>query len=128
MEEMNTALAASMSPVVRVWVNWMVAIFLVSILFTWKHTSARIILAAFILTIPVALLTWELSGNVHLLGIPHLIVWLPLAVYLVKTEIAGNITRLKSAYGIYIMLLLFTIVTSLVFDIRDIILVSTGMK
>ena len=128
MQEMNAAIEASMSPLVRVWVNWMVIIFLVSILFAWKHTSARVILVAFILTVPVALITWELTHNVYLLGIPHLIVWTPLAVYLIRTEIIGKTRQLKSVYGVYLIMFLVTIITSLVLDIRDIALVSMGLK
>ncbi|MDX1519765.1 MAG: hypothetical protein R3318_06540 [Gammaproteobacteria bacterium] len=128
MEEMNAAVNAVMTPAVRIWVNWMLAIFLVSIFFVWKHKSARIILAAFILTLPVALVIFELGKNPHLLGISHILVWTPLAVYLLKTEISGQLSRLKSPYGIYLVLLLITIAISLVFDVRDVILVTMGLK
>lgn len=117
-----------MSPAVRIWVNWMVLVFVAAILFVWKRQSARVIIAALILTIPVALITWELTHNVHLLGIPHLIVWTPLAVYLIRTEVIGKTRQLKSVYGVYLILLLATIIASLVLDIRDIALVSMGMK
>ncbi len=128
LEEMSAAIDAVTSPTVKIWLNWMLAIFLASILFVWKHKSARVILAAFFLTIPVAMLVFETSRNPHLLGIPHLIVWTPLVVYLLRSEKLIGTGASLSIYNVYLYLLLATIITSLVLDVRDVTLVVAGLK
>ncbi len=128
MEEMNSAILAATSPAVQMWMNWMILIFLASVLFVWKHISARYILAAILVSAPIALAVFKLTNHVHLIGITHIIVWLPLAIYLFKMEIIDKPDKLKNPYGIYLILLLSTVFISLVFDVRDIALVSIGLK
>ncbi len=128
MEEMELAINAATTPAVQLWMNWMIFIFIISIVFVWKYKAARIVLAAFILTLPMAMLIFNLSKSVHLIGIAHLILWGPLAFYLIKYEIKIPSFNFKSVYGVWVMLLLGTIVISLVFDARDIILVMLGEK
>ena len=128
MEEMEAAINAATSPAVKIWMNWMLVIFLASIIFIYKHKSARFILGALVLTLPLALLIFEMTKSPVLIGVAHIIVWLPLAVYLIKTEIMGKTGKLKSVYGIYLSLLLATIFISLFFDIRDSALILLGMN
>jgi len=128
MEEMELAVQAVSTPMVQMWINWMLFIFMASILFVWKHKSARIVLASFILTVPVALLVFNLTKSAHLTGVAHIIIWGPLAYFLFKSDLKEPSFRLKSAYGIWIVLLLTTITISLVFDVRDAVLIMLGMK
>jgi len=128
MEEMELAINAATTPAVQIWMNWMILVFIVSIVFVWKYKAARIVLAAFILTLPIAMLIFNLSKSVHLIGIAHLIIWGPLAFYLIKYEIKSPPFNFKSVYGVWVILLLGTIAISLVFDVRDIILVMLGEK
>ena len=128
MEEMEAAINAATSPAVKIWMNWMLVIFLASIIFIYKHKSARFILGALVLTLPLALLIFEMTKSPVLIGVAHIIVWLPLAVYLIKTEIMGKTGKLKSVYGVYLSLLLATIFISLFFDIRDSALILLGMN
>lgn len=125
---MEAAVNAATSDTVKLWMNWMMTIFLASILFVYKHISARIILGAFVLTLPIAIFIFKQTQSPHLLGISHIIVWLPLAIYLIKTEVVGKVEQLKSIYGVYLILLLATITISLFFDIRDTALILLGMK
>lgn len=76
----------------------------------------------------VAMCVYHFSGSIHLLGIAHLIIWLPLFYYLVKFEILHEDFKYASAYGVWLSLLMATIVISLVFDVRDIALVAMGHK
>ena len=81
-----------------------------------------------VLTMPLGLETFALTGTVHLLGITHLILWTPLLVYLVKNEMRTDGFRATTPYGVWVLLLVATIVTSLVFDVRDVTLVALGQK
>ncbi|MCG8378574.1 MAG: hypothetical protein MI865_03750 [Proteobacteria bacterium] len=128
MEEMNAAVMAGTTKTVQIWMNWMMSIFLASIIFCYKHVSARYILGVFFLTLPIAIFIFDQTKNIHLLGISHIIGWLPLSIYLILTEIKGKKGFFKKPYGIYLILLLATIGTSFIFDIRDIYLVMMGVK
>ena len=128
MEEMGIAVNAVTSDSVKIWMNWMMLIFILSLLFIYKHVSARYIFGAFVLTIPLALWIFNLTKSPHLIGIAHIIAWLPLAIYLIRVEIIGKTEKLKSIYGVYLTLIIATIFISLFFDIRDSILIGLGMK
>lgn len=127
MTEMNTQMEA-LPMLVQYWMNWMMLIFVASIAFVWKKPGARFTLLAFILTMPIGMLIFYFSRNVDLLGIAHLILWAPLFYYLYKFEMKREGFTFKSAYGVWTALLMATIAISLVFDIRDIILVIMGHK
>ena len=128
MEEMDAAISAATSSTVKIWMNWMLAIFVLSIVFAWKHKSARYVFVALIFSLPLALYIFHVTQSVHLIGLAHIIVWIPLAIYLIKTEIIGKASKLKTPYGIYLILLLTTISISLFFDIRDAILIALDYK
>ena len=113
---------------VQVWMNWMIFIFVASVFFIWKHKGARWALLSFIISMPVGMLVFYLSNTVHLLGVVHLLLWMPLLVYMVLKEIKSDGFKYQSPYGIWTVLLITTITISLLFDIRDIILVVLGQK
>ncbi len=128
MEEMEAAISAVSSDIVKMWMNWMMIIFLSSLIFVYRHNTARIIFGSLIFTMPIAIWLFNTTKSPHLIGVAHIIVWLPLAIYLVKTEVINQGEKLKTPYGIYLVLLLTTIIISLYFDIRDAILIALGMK
>ncbi len=125
---MEAAVSAATSDATKIWMDWMMIIFLSSLIFVYRHLSARFIFASLILSMPIAIWIFEATKSPHLIGVAHILVWLPLSLYLVKTEIVGKIESLKSPYGVYLILLLSTIVISLFFDIRDAILIALEMK
>ena len=130
-EDMNAALNAETTQIVKFWMNWMMAVFFVSILFVWKHRPARWVLAAILATMVGAMIIWAMTKNVHLFGIVHLILWGPLAVYLWRRVLSGTARAeagMNKFYFVWISLLFATILISLVFDVRDIYLVMTGAK
>jgi len=134
MNELQTAMEVGSSDAVKMWINWMGIIFLSSLFFVWKRKPARYVLLAMLLTLPLGFAVWKVTNSIHLIGIAHLILWLPLVIYLYKTEFSGealNIAikeRLKRPYFIWVCLLFITICISLVFDVRDIALVLMGQK
>ncbi|NNE37293.1 MAG: hypothetical protein HKN08_03225 [Gammaproteobacteria bacterium] len=127
MNNMNAQMA-ELPNWVQLWMNWMMFIFVLSIVFVWKHKGARWTLASIILSMPVAILVFHLSNTIHLLGIVHLLLWTPLLIYMVLKEIKSEGFKFQSPYGVWAILLTATIAISLLFDIRDIILVAMGQK
>lgn len=136
MQEMMSAIEASSTPAVAMWINWMGIVFLASLVFVWKRKTARFALLAIVLTLPAGILVWKLTGNVHLIGIAHILLWTPLAVIIYLREFCPTGTwpdvafkdRFKSPYFIWVCLLFITICISLIFDVRDIFLVLSGAK
>jgi len=122
MNEMMQAVEAATSPVVQAWMNWMVLIFLLSLLFVWKRVGARYTIAAFVLGAIAALVIFKMSGDPHLLGVSHILFWLPLLWIIYKVDISKPGFNWKTPYGIWLALLMVTIVISLVFDFRDLAL------
>ncbi|ARN75324.1 hypothetical protein [Oceanicoccus sagamiensis] len=125
--EMNAQMAVLPAPV-QYWMNWMMLVFVFSIVFVWKHKAARYVLLSLVLTMPVAQAVFYLSGTVHLLGIAHLLIWGPLFYYLYYVEIKPTGIAFNSPYAVWLLLLMVTIAISLIFDIRDVVLVAMGSK
>ena len=69
-----------------------------------------------------------LTNTVHLIGIAHIIIWLPLLIFLYRVDFKSGSFKKISPHGIWAILLVTTIVISLIFDVRDIVLVSIGKK
>ncbi len=127
MEEMDAAINAASSPAVKIWMNWMLVIFLSSIIFVWRHKTAWAVLVTLLLSLPLAIYIFEFTQSVPLIGLAHIALWIPLAIFLIIMEVKGKTAQLKSPYGIYIVLLLITIAISLFFDIRDAVLILFEM-
>jgi len=124
---MNTQMAI-LPNLVQIWMNWMMFIFLSSIFFVWKYKTARGVLVSFFLTMLLGIFVYYLTNTVHLLGIPHIIIWLPLLIFLYRLDFKSESFKKASPYGVWVILLATTIVVSLIFDVRDIFLVSIGSK
>ena len=128
MLEMMQAIMASTSPAVQLWMNWMVVVFALSLLFVWKKVGARYTLAAVILGAICAFVIFKLTNDPWLIGISHILFWMPLLPILYKVEISKPGFNWKTLYGIWLALLITTIVISLVFDFRDVAMVLLGMR
>lgn len=127
MNNVNTQMA-ELPSWVQIWMNWMMVVFLASILFVWKYKGARWVALSFILSMPLGMLVFYLSNTVHLLGIVHILLWTPILAYMILKEFKSDGFTFTSPYGVWVILLMSTIAISLVFDIRDIALISTGLK
>ena len=113
---------------VHVWMNWMLVMFMSSLLFVWRYVAARYVLGTYLLSMAIGMGVFYIWPNVHLLGVAHLIAWTPLLVFLLKKEVRFREMSFKRLYDMWLMLLSATITISLIFDIRDIILLATGNK
>ena len=128
MLEMNEAISAATGPGVKIWMNWMLIVFAASLLFVWKHPPARWAAAAFIATMFLGVLIFKATSNPWLLGIGHLIAWTPLAVYLILKVVRAPAFKPASIYGVWVILLIATIIISLLLDVSDVFRVLTGTR
>ncbi|MFT4726180.1 MAG: hypothetical protein ACI9UN_000675 [Granulosicoccus sp.] len=128
MEEMTAAINAATSPAVKMWINWMLAVFAISIIFVWKYKGARWVLLAFLLSMPAAYFLFQATKDPWLLGLIHFVLWMPLGIHLIVVELKRTEVRIASIYGVWLVLLLATIAISLVFDFRDVYQVLTGSR
>ena len=126
--QMVLAIQEVITPAVKIWLYWIVIIFLASVIFVWEYKSARIVLAALVVTLALAILLFTVFNSTHLIGIAHIAVWGPLAFYLIKNDLMRSSFQYNSPYGAWIIILLVTIAVSLIFDVRDITLVFLGKK
>lgn len=128
MQEMMQAIKADTSPLVQQWMNWMFIIFALSLLFVWKKAGARYALAAFVLGAICGVIIFKLTNDPWLLGISHILFWLPLIWILYRVDFSKPGFNWKTPYGVWLALLIATIVISLVFDFRDVAMVLLGAR
>ncbi len=112
---------ASQPQWIMVWVYFMMGVFALStlVLAASKTTRLAALFAAlaFIFGAVLLNLIYERMGYVRLLGLPHLIFWTPLAVYLWTRLRSGTVTGI---FRITMIVLLATITVSLAFDLADV--------
>jgi hypothetical protein len=111
---------------VKAWLLALNAVFLCALLF-WPDPLARIVLAAYFATAPLLLgLLIVQRGLTRLLGVAHLIPWLPLLGYLavrLASDAAGPQITVQPAPGLfyYTLVLLVLVGACIAFDILDIV-------
>lgn len=101
------------------WLNWMIvgAFLLPLTLFIWKPTRLAAVLAlvtGVLAGVAVSML-YDQWGYVKLLGLPHILLWTPLALYLVHLLRRGLEPWPKRV----VIIVLATILVSLAFDYTD---------
>jgi len=112
---------ATQPPLLRLWVLWLTIALVVAPLILLAYRQSRrdgaVTLAASLGT--VVFMQWLYSevGFVRLLGLPHVLIWTPLAIYLGLRLRAHSLTGVpRNAAGLF----LATILVSLVFDYIDV--------
>ncbi len=105
------------SPVLKIWVFWLMIVNTASVLFVFRHVDARWVLAAWLINLSLMDYLYETYGFVRLLGLSHVIVWTPLLVY-----VGGRWRTFdpRSSFGVWIFALLATNAVSLLFDYVDV--------
>lgn len=104
----------------RLWVVWMVAVIVGVPVIMWMYVAARrdpLIVAGSTLTLLVVMPLWhDQVGYVRLIGLPHIVVWTPLAVYLhARRKHLSSPPQVRRAVNVFMA----TIVVSLAFDSVD---------
>ena len=87
-------------------------------LFFLRHIQARWVLAAFVFIAATNVPIFLSYGLVKLGSIPHLIVWIPLIIYLAHEFRCGRI-EVKSIFGVWTVCVMAVVLISVVFDVRD---------
>lgn len=129
--DINASMAVETTLLVKIWMNWMALVFFASIFFLWKRKPARLVFGAMLATMAAVLYIWHLTKNVHLFGVAHILIWLPLAAYLwgaVLSRRGRETYKQDRNFYVWIWLLVTTIIVSLIFDVRDIYLVMMDQK
>lgn len=106
---------------VQLWVNFMALVLVGSfITFLFSRATWRDAFILLVTTIPMALFMQWLYGQlgyVRLLGLPHVLIWTPLAIYL---WFRLNNPAIRTPFRQVMWLLLATITISLAFDYVDV--------
>lgn len=112
---------ATQGPILRLWVRWMTLLMVGTPLLLLIHKSCRregaVPLAAAIANISLMMWLYGQMGFVRLLGLPHLLIWTPLAVHM-RLMLRNH--RMPRLPGLASWTYLITIIISLVFDYIDV--------
>jgi len=101
----------------QIWLNWLVAINLASVLFIFHKPQARWVLLAMIGNVAFMMFLFSQVGFVRLLGLSHIIFWTPLLIYLAMRKGTLNVTSIS---GIYFIVVFVSNLASLVLDYYDV--------
>lgn len=112
---------ALMPPVIKYWIIWqglaMVAASLLLLILKGNRRDGAIMLAAMALAFVLMQLLFNAVGFVRLLGLPHVVAWTPLAIYLTMRLRGGAFAGFRK---LAVLMVLVTICISLAFDYVDV--------
>lgn len=106
---------------VQNWMLWLNIVFLLGLFFVFNYVEARWAVFIWIASFPVGFSCYYFIRDLSILGIPHIILWVPLLVYLYHSTSNDPGFSVASPYGIWLLLLSATIVISAVLDTKAII-------
>ena len=106
---------------VQNWMLWLNIIFLAGLLFIPTHASARWAIAAYLVCFPVAVPFYIYTRDIAMSGVPHILFWTPLLIYLPVKAVENPNFNLMSLYGVWTALLLLSIAISVTFDVRAVL-------
>lgn len=103
---------------VRIWVNFMVLMFLPAAVFAFYRRQARWLVLVMVLNVIFMLWLYAQVGYVRLLGLPHVVLWTPLVIAWWKTRAQWRVK--ETIIGKWILAVFVTMIISLVFDYADV--------
>jgi hypothetical protein len=98
------------------WVYWMIFINSISILFAFTRNEAHWVLTAWLANLLTMPMLFDAVGYVRLLGLPHIVFWTPLVIYLWMKRRSFSSTWA----GRYLWVVMATNGASLVIDYIDV--------
>lgn len=104
---------------VYLWVSFMSLVFAGAVPFAFFRPEARWTLLVMAITFPAMIWLYSVVGYVRLLGIVHVVLWTPLAIYLWRRRTHWRVR--ETLAGKWIFLLFVVILISLAFDYSDVI-------
>lgn len=121
-----TEAVATQPDIIRLWVLWMTVAMVVVplVLLGWQETrmTGWVVLASTVAVMVLMQALFQLVGFTRLLGLAHVIVWGPLAIWLARR--LGGIGARVPRVAIWVFLV--TIGVSLVFDVMDVARYAAG--
>lgn len=108
---------ASLPVLMFVWLRTIGIVNMASI-FLLRRTQARWILAAMLFIMATNVPIFLSFGLVKLGSIPHLLVWVPLVIYLAR-EIRSGRVNVRRPFGMWCFTVMLIDLVSVVFDMRD---------
>ncbi len=103
---------------ISLWVNFMGLVFALALPFALFRAEARWMLLVMLLTFPTMMWLYSQVGYVRLLGLPHVVFWTPLVIYLWRRREKWRVR--ETIAGKWILLLFATMLVSLAFDYTDV--------
>jgi hypothetical protein len=85
----------------------------VSVVFAVRHSEARWVLVALVVSVPLMNLLFDTYGYVRVLGLAHVLVWTPLLVFLLLRRSRIGV---KTPFGVWLHALMLTNAISLAID------------
>jgi hypothetical protein len=116
--------AAMVQPLwVKIWLLWLMPVLVLApLILLVSRSTRRAGLFTIIAHIPVFIIVPEMydqMGYVRLLGLPHLIFWIPLVIYLILRVYRG--TPIETPYRQVLYVLIGTLLICLAFDAQDVV-------
>ena len=110
----------------QIWVAWLIVVNSAAIFFV-RHRPARVVLAAWLVNAVLMTMLAELNGYNRLLGISHVLIWTPLAIYLYRLMRAGELAG-PALFDRWARSLFVTNLVSLVVDYVDVVRYLVGER
>lgn len=126
MNNLPQAVQSQISTPVMIWANFMGLVLVAgSALFMFSNSAALLVFIATMAAFAIAFALFQIRPNIYVIGIPQIILWSPLLVYLYRTEFAGGVADFSQWFAIWLGVASVTMVISIMFDLRDLYLVIT---
>jgi hypothetical protein len=126
MNNLPQAVQSQISKPVMIWANFMGFVLIVgSAIFMFSHTAAMLIFTATIASFAIAFTLFQFRPNIYVVGIPQIVLWSPLLVYIYSTEFAGGVADFSLWFTRWLTLAAVIMLVSVLFDIRDLYLMIT---
>ncbi|MEM9570032.1 MAG: hypothetical protein AAF996_01110 [Pseudomonadota bacterium] len=106
---------------VQLWMRWLNIVFLLGLFFFANHAEARWSLVAYVVAFPVGFLAFYFVRDIRMTGLPHIVFWTPLLIYLIGTVISDRTFEMVSLFGLWVSLLITTIFVCVILDVKGLI-------
>ena len=106
---------------VQLWMRWLNIVFLLGLFFVANHAEAQWSLVAYLLAFPIGFLAFYFVRDIRMTGLPHILLWAPLLIYLIGASMSDPTFEMISLFGLWVSLLVATIIVSVLLDIKGLI-------
>ena len=108
------------------WVGFMGVVLSFAVVFAFTRVEARWTLAAMAATVPLMMFIYHQVGYQRLLGLPHILFWTPLVIWLWQRRDRWRVRQTLG--GKWVLVLFIMMVISLVIDYSDVVRYLMGER